>query len=125
VSIALVDTSVWIDHLRGGDVSDELDRLLDRGFVFLHPWSLYELGLGGVAPEQWALLAALPAPDVPDDAAVWTFVQRHGLARRGLGWVDAALIASAHGSGMALWTLDEALAAGARRVRLPKLRIPR
>ena len=125
MSVVLVDTSVWIDHLRGGPSSAELDRLLDAGFVFLHPWSLYELGLGGVSAEQWELLETLPAPDVPADPAVWRFVQRHGLARRGIGWVDAGLLAAAHGSGMSLWTLDEALAAAARRVKLPKVRLPR
>ena len=125
MSVVVVDTSVWIDDLRGGDRSAGLASLLEHGFVFLHPWSLYEIGLGGVSSEQWDLLQSLPSPDVQDDAAVWRFVQRHGLVGKGIGWVDVAVLAAAQVSGMALWTLDEPLAAAARKVKLPKVRIPR
>lgn len=42
----LVDTSVWIDHLRQGDV--ELTRLLNTGQVLAHPFVTGELSLGNL-----------------------------------------------------------------------------
>jgi hypothetical protein len=51
------------------------------------------------------------------DEAV-AFVDRHGLAGRGIGWVDVHLLCSAALSGTRLWTLDRRLQALATRLEL-------
>jgi predicted nucleic acid-binding protein len=124
--IVLVDTSVWIQFFRGSsEVGAAMDRLLDRGVVFVHPWSGYELGLGGTSAVQQLLLDRLPRPHCPADDEVRAFVLRSGLHGGGLGWVDATILAAAYASGMALWTADTALAKAVRKVRLPALRLRR
>lgn len=42
----LVDTSVWIDHLRRGD--EHLSQLLDTGNVLVHAHVIGELALGNL-----------------------------------------------------------------------------
>ena len=60
----LVDTSVWIDHLRKGD--RELARFLNEGVVLCHPFVIGELACGNLRnrSEILSLLAALPAAPV-------------------------------------------------------------
>jgi predicted nucleic acid-binding protein len=42
--VILVDTSIWIDHLRTGD--SKLVGLLQDSHVLAHPWVTGELALG-------------------------------------------------------------------------------
>lgn len=111
--MVLVDTSVWIDHLRRGD--DGLARMLGRGEVFGHPFVIGELACGNLRKrvEILALLAALPQAPVAEHSEVLLLVERHRLAGRGLGWVDMHMLASARLGPGRLWTRDRALAAAA------------
>ena len=107
----LVDTSVWVDHLRNG--SPRLAALLGEDQVLGHPFVLGELALGHLRRrrEVLALLADLPAAGVADHDEVLAFVERHALAGGGIGWIDAHLLAAAALGGDSLWTLDRRLAA--------------
>lgn len=108
----LVDTSVWTDHLRVGD--DELAAALIEDRVLVHPWVLGELALGGVPPDGpvGQLLSNLPGAPVATQAEVLELIARRRLAGRGVGYVDAHLIASALlRLGTSVWTRDRRLAA--------------
>ncbi|MDE2464068.1 MAG: type II toxin-antitoxin system VapC family toxin [Alphaproteobacteria bacterium] len=106
----LVDTSVWIDHLRVGD--NALVGLLNRGAVLAHPFIIGELGLGQMRQREVVLtsLAALPPATVATDPEVLRFIERHALYGRGIGYVDAHLLAAARLTDAAsLWTNDKRL----------------
>ncbi len=112
----LVDTSVWIDHLRVANV--RLIELLMDGQVLCHPFVVGELACGALKrrTEMLRLLKELPqAPAIASDD-VLLFVDVHALMGRGIGWIDMHLIASAYASGHALWTRDTRLAEVARRL---------
>ena len=110
----LVDTSVWIDHLRSGNA--QLAARLERGEVWCHPFIIGELACGNLANRREILrrLEALPRADVAQHREVLAFLEAHDLPGRGIGWVDAHLLASARLARLALWTLDRPLAAVAR-----------
>jgi predicted nucleic acid-binding protein len=112
----LVDTSVWVDHLRRGN--RRLATLLENAEVECHPFVIGELACGGLSrrTEILPLLAALPQLPVADHDEVLHFVEAHGIAGCGIGWVDAHLLCSVLLSGGRLWTLDRRLAAVARRL---------
>lgn len=108
----LADTSVWINHFKGG--GDGLLRaLLVRGEVLVHPWVIGELALGGLAPSSEAgrLLSELPRAVVAGHSEVMRAIESHSLARRGIGYVDAhLLVAVVLTMGARLWTQDLKLA---------------
>jgi predicted nucleic acid-binding protein len=110
----LVDTSVWIDHLRN-DRAD-LRAHLEAGTVVCHPFILGELACGNIRKrdEVLSLLAALSQVAVADHDEVMQLLDTHQLMGRGLGWIDAHLLASARLSGESLWTLDGPLKRAAR-----------
>lgn len=113
----LVDTSVWVDHLRTG--RPDLARLLDDGLVLGHPWVAGELALGHLArrSEVIGLLGALPRAVVATPEEILVLVEHHRLHGMGIGYVDAQLIAStALTDGAKLWTADRRLEAAAIRV---------
>lgn len=114
----LVDTSIWVEHLRRG-VPDLADRL-DQGEVVCHPFVIGELSLGHLRQraEILALLAELPSVLLATHGEVRTFVHSRQLAGSGIGWVDAHLLASAALAGVAVWTADRRLAAAARSLGL-------
>ena len=61
------------------------------------------------------LLQDLPAAVAAEGAEVLGFVERHGLHGRGIGWVDAHLLAAvALTDGASLWTRDERLRAASQ-----------
>lgn len=110
----LVDTSVWIDHLRRGNAT--LSATLESGQVLCHPFIIGEISLGSLRrrTEILALLSELPMASIVPHDDVMGLASRLALAERGVGWVDAHLIASAIADGASLWTLDRRLAAAAR-----------
>jgi predicted nucleic acid-binding protein len=112
----LVDTSVWIEHLRRRHAA--LAAGLERGEVFTHPFVIGELACGGLRhrDEVLDLLSALPSCEEAEHEEVLSLVDRHKLMGSGLGWVDVHLLASARLSGERLWTIDRALARAARRL---------
>jgi len=110
----LVDTSVWIDHLRTGD--EGLTTLLDDARVLMHPFVLGELACGNLRhrDEVLTLLKNLPQAHVAHDDEVLFFIERHELMERGIGYVDAHLLAAVALDGDArLWTRDKRLQAQA------------
>ena len=106
----LVDTSVWVDHLRVGD--PHLVSLLDEGNVVIHPFVIGEIALGTLAGRNavLALLQDLPSAPVADSMEVLLFIERNAIAGRGIGYVDLHLLASASLSAdITLWTRDRRL----------------
>jgi len=105
----LVDTSIWIDHLRRGD--RQLVELLDGGRVVMHPFVLGELACGNLQDrgQLLALLHKLPRAVRPNDDEVLFFIEAQELGGRGIGFVDAHLLASALLSEVSLWTRDRRL----------------
>ncbi len=105
----LVDTSVWVQHLRIG--SERLRSLLDDEQVFSHPFVMGELACGTMRNRQEVLdlLKALPQARVAEHEEVLQFLEGHHLYGSGLGWVDAHLLASTVLTGCTLWTLDRPL----------------
>jgi predicted nucleic acid-binding protein len=116
--VILVDTSVWIDHFRRR--SARLSSLLEEGRVLTHPFVIGELACGLLADRRavLGLLAELPSASVATDVEVMDLIERRSLAGRGIGFVDAHLLASAMLEGVLLWTLDRRLAASAVRLGL-------
>lgn len=105
----LVDTSVWVQHLRRG--SRELEALLPKGEVICHPFIIGELACGSMKnrSEILGLLKSLPQGVLAENDEVLALVDQHRMYGRGLGWVDVHLIASALLSDALLWTLDRPL----------------
>lgn len=113
----LVDTSIWVDHLRTGHAV--LIELLERGVVLGHPWVIGELALGRLARrgEIIGLLASLEQATVATPDEVLTLIDRHELHGAGIGYVDAQLLAATRLTPeAALWTTDQRLAAAASRL---------
>lgn len=113
----LVDTSVWIDHLRAGD--SELVGLLNAGEVLAHPWVTGELALGQMANRQevLGLVDSLPQALVATAPEVLKLIETHRLFGLGVGYVDAHLLASTLLTAEAtLWTRDQRLNAAASRL---------
>jgi predicted nucleic acid-binding protein len=115
----LVDTSVWVDHLRGGD--EGLASLLDGGEVLSHPFVIGELALGHLRQRDLVVtsLQDLPKAQVATDDEVLRFIGERRLFGLGIGYVDAHLLAAALlTAGAALWTRDARLLGAARQLGL-------
>lgn len=115
----LVDTSVWIDHLRQGDPA--LAEALESGQVLVHPFVVGELACGNLANrvEVLALLQALPGALLASDEEALAFIETRRLMGRGIGYVDVHLLASAAlEGGASLWTRDKRLEAVAMELSL-------
>jgi predicted nucleic acid-binding protein len=113
----LVDTSVWIDHLRTGDAS--LAHLLDSGLALTHPLVIGELAMGNLRARDTVLglLRALPQAVTASDDEVLAYVARHRLFGIGIGYADAHLLASTQlTAGAGLWTRDRRLREAASRL---------
>lgn len=115
----LVDTSVWVDHLRVGDA--QLSTLLNSSRVLMHPFIVGELACGNLSnrAEVLGLLAQLPRAVLATDEETLFFIERHELMGRGIGYVDAHLLAAASlAAGTQLWTRDKRLWAVASTLQL-------
>jgi predicted nucleic acid-binding protein len=110
----IVDTSVWRKYLAGVASTRGLGQLLDDDAVLLHPFVLGELTLGGLSDREASLFRRLPEVPVADHAEIIAFVVERRLTRKGIGWVDAHLLASALIADARLWSADRALASAAR-----------
>ena len=111
----LVDTSVWIDHLRGTEKG--LIQLLADGEVLTHPLVVEELACGSIAKrkEFLELLDALPIAPVAGHYEVLDLIENEQLFATGLGAVDAHLIASARLAKVLLWSKDKKLSHAAAK----------
>jgi predicted nucleic acid-binding protein len=119
--VILVDTSVWVDHLRTGD--QMVAELLDAGRVLVHPFVIGELALGHLRQRRMVLnsLRDLPQADIATDQEVLTFIEGHALAGLGIGYVDGHLLAATKlMAGASLWTRDKRLSEVAERLGLAR-----
>ncbi|MGH8653249.1 MAG: type II toxin-antitoxin system VapC family toxin [Gammaproteobacteria bacterium] len=115
----LVDTSVWIDHLRKPE--PHLIAALEAGQVLMHPFVVGELACGNLnnRVELLSLLHDLPPAPVATDAEALGFIDRRELMGRGIGYLDVHLLASVALAGTTrLWTRDKRLAAIAEGLQL-------
>jgi predicted nucleic acid-binding protein len=106
----LVDTSVWVDHLRARD--ELLAGLLETGRVLAHPFVTGEIALGSLHQRELVLSALqdLPQASVATDHEVLHFIDQHALSGRGIGYVDVHLLAAVRlMPGTVLWTRDKRL----------------
>jgi len=118
--VILVDTSVWIEHIRSANTL--LSSKLGDGAVLAHPFVIGEVALGHVRSREAVLreLHDLPAAPVASSDEVLELIERHRLFGIGIGYVDAHLLASAKlMGGVPLWTYDAHLRAAAQKVGLP------
>jgi predicted nucleic acid-binding protein len=117
--MVLVDTSVWVRFLANRmPYAAELDRLLERDEAAGHDLVYGELLIGDAGGRKqflnsYDLIHRVP---VVAHAEVATFVRTHKLHGRGIGWIDAHLLASALVADTSLWTADEHLASLAGEV---------
>lgn len=115
----LVDTSVWVDHLRATD--ETLADRSDAGMVLAHPFVIGELALGNLGHRQTVLtaLSDLPQAIIATDQEALHFIDRHMLFGRGVGYIDIHLLAAERlTAGAALWTRDKRLHAVADQLGL-------
>ncbi|MBC2715319.1 MAG: type II toxin-antitoxin system VapC family toxin [Desulfobacteraceae bacterium] len=114
----LVDTSVWINHLRDGD--RYLEELLLDGEVWSHTFIISELACGNIKnrKEIISLLLALPMSPQVEFREYLYFIERHQLNGRGIGFVDIHLLASSQLGQVKLWTADKRLMSAAANLGL-------
>jgi predicted nucleic acid-binding protein len=108
--VILVDTSVWVDHLRRGNRA--LADLLEGGGVLAHPFVIGELALGEIRQRAIIMdyLSELPSAGVASHEEVLQFIERRRLFGRGIGYVDVHLLAAVELiPGALLWTYDKRL----------------
>jgi predicted nucleic acid-binding protein len=116
--MVIVDTSIWVTHLRQG--SRQLEKLLMDAEVMCHPFIIGELASGNLKNrnEIISLLQSLPmAPTIEFDEFLF-FIDRYHLMGKGLGFVDVHLLASAQLTGIQLWTADKRLRSVADQLEL-------
>ena len=114
----IVDTSTWIDHIRG--LSTPIEELLGHGRIALHPFVFGELLLNGLpssgpfSASAFATYATAPLATQPEVAA---FIQSAKLAGKGIGYVGTHLLISAqYLQDGAVLTTDKSLLAQAQRL---------
>lgn len=108
----LIDTSVWIDHLRSAD--PVLIALLGDGRQRVHPYVIGELALGSLRDRTTVLafLTPMPRAQLAEPEEVIRLIADHALHGLGICYVDAHLLASAKlMPGSRIWTRDRRLAA--------------
>ena len=105
----LVDTAVWVDHLRRGDA--QLVALLEANAVVMHPFVVGEIACGSLMDRAMTLdlLQHLPSAVVAEADEILGFIESKKLHGKGIGYVDVHLLASAALAGIKLWTRDKRL----------------
>lgn len=105
----LVDTSVWIEHLRHGSV--ELETLLNEGAVACHPFIIGELACENLKnrDEILSLMQELPLASSVEDYEALHFIEDHKIMGKGLGYIDIHLLMSALLTRIPFWTMDKRL----------------
>ncbi len=116
--MVLVDTSVWIDHLRDGN--QHLEKLLFDGEVACHIHIIGELACGNLKNrvEIISLLQSLPVTSIIEFSEYLYFIDQNQLSGKGIGFVDIHLLASAKLGHVPLWTADKRLQAAAANLDL-------
>jgi predicted nucleic acid-binding protein len=116
--VTLIDTSVWVDHMRRPD--GRVEQLLTYRRALVHPFTIGELASGNLRKRTVVLacLDELPHGRVAEDREVRAMLESHRLWGMGLGWVDLHLIASAMISGSNVLTHDHAMLTAAKKLRV-------
>jgi predicted nucleic acid-binding protein len=114
----LADTSIWIDYLRGQN--DRLALYIQQDRLVIHPMILGELSLGSFKDRQIILknCASLPLISTVSYEMVMEFINQFSLMGKGIGWVDANLLAAVSYDSAKLWTRDKKLNAIAQELNL-------
>ena len=114
----LVDTSIWIDHLRTNNTA--LASLLETGLVYCHPFIIGELACGSLENrnEILNLLQSLPQCPTATNDEVLFFIEQHRIMGRGIGYIDSHLLASTAMHTARLWTRDKRLHSIAESMQL-------
>ncbi len=115
----LVDTCVWVNHLRYGDPA--LAGALKSGRVLMHAFVLGKLACGNLKnrDKRLKLLGDLPVVPTATDLEVLGMIERCTLMGRGIGYIDVHLLTStALAGGARMWTRDKRLAAAAAELGL-------
>jgi len=107
--MVLVDTSVWVSHLREGN--SDLEHLLNVGEVMCHPFIVGELACGTLKNrrEVLSLLKLLPSATLAKHDEILQFIEHNHLTGKGLGYIDVHLSASAVLTGVQMWSYDRNL----------------
>ena len=107
----LVDTSIWVDHIRTPNA--RLIALLHGDQVCMHPWVVGELACGNLADRanRLYLLRSLPPAAVATEDEVLFFIDRFKISGKGMGYLDMHLLAAAALGIHKLWTRDKRLLA--------------
>ena len=115
--MVLVDTSVWVAHLRYGNIG--LETLLNEGRVVCHPFVVGEFACGNLKNRSQilSLLQALPMAVQAEHDEVMKLIETRSLIGKGLGYIDVHLLASARLTGVPLWTLDGKLGEAASKLQ--------
>lgn len=113
--MVMVDTSVWIDHLKNNN--NQLVELLNENKVFCHPLVIGELACGNIKNrfEILTLLKSLPQTVNISHDDILFFIEENKLMGLGLGYIDIQILRSSILSGIPLWTLDKKLAECSKR----------
>jgi len=123
--MVLVDTSVWVRHLREGD--SDLEQLLNNGEVMCHPYIVGELACGNMKNrrEVLSLLQLLPLATLARHEEILQFIEMNHLMGKGLGYLDVHLAASAVLSGVPILSYDKKLneVSGGLRIRYDPLQL--
>lgn len=116
----LVDTSVWVDHLRNSE--PELVQVLNDGLVLSHPFIVEELACGSLAKREEfiELLDSIPKATVADHSEVLDLITDKRLYSTGLGSVDVHIIASALLDDALIWSKDKVLSREAERLGISR-----
>lgn len=117
--VILIDASVWIDHIRSAE--SVISELVDARKVLCHPFVIGEVAMGQFRNRREFLseLGKLRSAEVAENDEAMALVERHSLFGRGIGYVDAHLLASAFLTPEArLWTRDKRLKETAQQMKL-------
>lgn len=107
--MVLVDTSVWIDHLKKGNA--HLEKLLLDIEVACHPFIIGEIACGNLKnrTEILSLLHSLPLTPTIENEEILLFIERNNLSGIGIGLIDVHLLASSRLAHIPIWTRDKRL----------------
>ncbi|PJZ67428.1 twitching motility protein PilT [Leptospira wolffii] len=121
MSGVLVDTSIWINHLRKSD--PKLVELLGSGLVRRHPMVEGELSLGNFKNKTSFLVEYVQLKEVPSAThqEVRVFTEKNALSGAGIGWIDAHLLASCALGNAKLYSADSSLLKAAEKIGIKEL----
>lgn len=107
--MVLVDSSIWIEHLKVKN--SRLVQLLELDQVLTHPFIIGELACGSLKSRKLFLenMSLLPSVYPESDVSVLANIESRSLYASGIGWVDAHLLSAVIAKKLKLWTHDKRL----------------